>query len=72
MKIYVLEEYNTERVICISEDINMIRKKICDKNYFCPQYCDYPILIIWENGNIVEKTEGNDVLRKIAEEISKL
>lgn len=27
MKIYVLEEYNTGRTACISEDINMIRKK---------------------------------------------
>lgn len=37
MKIYVLEEYNTGRTACISEDINMIRKKMCDKTYFDPQ-----------------------------------
>lgn len=49
MKIYVLEEYNTGRTACISEDINMIRKKMCDKTYFDSQYNDYPILTIWEN-----------------------
>lgn len=27
MKIYVLEEYNTGRTVCISDDINMIRNK---------------------------------------------
>ena len=54
-KIYVLEEYNTGRVACISEDINMIRKKMCDKTYFDPQYNDYPILTIWENGDSIEK-----------------
>ena len=81
MKIYVLEEYNTGRVACISEDINMIRKKMCDKTYFDPQYNDYPILTIWENGDSIEKIEGGNVAigrvygssgRKIAEEINKL
>ena len=70
MKIYVLEEYNTGRVACISEDINMIRKKMCDKTYFDPQYNDYPILTIWENGDSIEKIEGGNVLKKIAEEIN--
>ena len=72
MKIYVLEEYNTGRVACISEDINMIRKKMRDKTYFDPQYNDYPILTIWENGDSIEKIEGGNVLKKIAEEINKL
>ena len=60
------------RVACISEDINMIRKKMCDKTYFDPQYNDYPILTIWENGDSIEKIEGGNVLKKIAEEINKL
>ena len=69
MKIYVLKEYNTGRTACVSEDINMIKKKICDKSYFNPQYNDYPILTIWENGSNIKRVEGGDVLRKIAEEI---
>lgn len=72
MKIYVLEEYNTGRTACISEDINMIRKKMCDKTYFDSQYNDYQILTIWENGDSIEKIEGCNVLKKIAEEINKL
>lgn len=50
----------------------MIRKKMCDKTYFDPQYNDYPILTIWENGDSIEKIEGGNVLKKIAEEINKL
>ena len=72
MKIYVLEEYNTGRTACISEDINMIRKKMCDKTYFDQQYNDFPFLTIWENGDSIEKIEGGNVLKKIAEEINKL
>lgn len=72
MKIYVLEEYNTWRTACISEDINMIRKKMCNKSYFDPQYNNYPILTILENGYSIEKIEGGNVLKKIAEEINKL
>lgn len=58
MKIYVLEEYNTGRTACISEDINMIRKQMRNKDFFDPEYNDYPILKIWENGVEVEKVEG--------------
>ena len=72
MKIYVLEECNTGRTACISEYINMIRKKKCNKSYFDPQYNDYPILTILENGDSIEKIEGGNVLKKIAEEINKL
>lgn len=50
----------------------MIRKKMCDNHYFDPQYNDYPILTIWENGSNIKRVEGGDVLRKIAEEINKL
>lgn len=58
MKIYVLEEYNTGRTACISEDINMIRKQMCNKDFFDPEYNDYPILKIWENG--VETERGKE------------
>ena len=44
MKIYVLEEYNTGRTACISENINIIRKSMCNKKYFDTRYNDYPIL----------------------------
>ena len=47
-------------------------KKIVDKTYFDPQYNDYPILTIWENGYSIEKIECGNVLKKIAEEINKL
>ena len=71
MKIYILEEYNTGRTACISEDINIIRKQMCNKDFFNPEYDDYPILTIWENGIEVEKIEGGDVLKKIAKELYK-
>lgn len=60
MKIYVLEEYNTERTICVSENIFMIKKQL--KNF---KYTDYAILKIWENGVEVEKIEGPDVFNSI-------
>ena len=69
MKIYILEEYNTGRTACISEDINMIRKQMCNKDFFNPEYNDYPILKIWENGVEIEKVEGGDVLKRIAMEL---
>ena len=45
---------------------------MCNKSYFDPQYNDYPILTILENGDSIEKIEGGNVLKKIAEEINKL
>lgn len=69
MKIYVLEEYNTGRTACISEDLHMIRKQLCNKDFFNPKYNDYPILKIWEDGVEIEKIEGNDVLKRLASEI---
>ena len=67
--IYILEEYNTGRTACISEDINIIRKQMRNKDFFNPEYNDYPILTIWENGIEVEKIEGGDVLKRIAKEL---
>lgn len=72
MKIFVLEEYNTQRVVCISEDILLIKKAMCNKEYFSTEYNDYPILTIWENGKQTDKIEGMDVLRKIAYEINNI
>lgn len=62
MKIYVLEEYNTGRTACISENVNIVRKQMCNKDFFSPEYNDLPILTIWENGIQIEKIEGGAVL----------
>jgi hypothetical protein len=70
MKIYVLEEYNTGRTACISENVNIVRKQMCNKEFFSPEYNDFPILTIWENGIQIEKIEGGAVLRRIAKEIA--
>lgn len=72
MKIFVLEEYNTQRTVCISEDILLIRKAMCNKEYFSTEYNDYPILTIWENGKQIDKIEGMNVLRRISDEVNKL
>ncbi len=70
MKIYVLEEYNTDRIVCISENILLIKKQLCNKEYFNTVYQDYPIMSVWDNGIQIEKFEGMDVLRKVAEIIN--
>jgi hypothetical protein len=70
MKIYVLEEYNTGRTACISENVNIVRKQMCNKEFFSPEYNDFPILTIWENGIQIEKIEGGAVLKRIAKEIA--
>lgn len=70
MKIYVLEEYNTGRTACISENVNIVRKQMCNKEFFSPEYNDFPILIIWENGIQIEKIDGGAVLKRIAKEIA--
>lgn len=70
MKIYVLKEYNTDRIVCISENILLIKKQLCNKEYFSTEYSDYPIMSVWDNGIQIEKFEGMDVLRKVAEVIN--
>lgn len=62
MKIYILEEYNTERTVCVSENINMIRHQLHNEEFFSPEYNDYPILKIWENGVEIKKLEGMDLI----------
>lgn len=71
MKIFVLEEYNTQRTMCISEDILLIKKAMCNKEYFSTKYNDYPILTILENGKQIYKMEGMNVLRRISDEVNK-
>lgn len=68
MKIYILsnENYDRNGTVCVSEDINMIRTSICED--FNIQH-DYPRLEIWENGKKISETTGNDVLRKVADEM---
>ena len=48
----------------------LIKKQMCNKEFFSPEYNDYPILIIWENGVQIEKAEGSNVLKKIATEMA--
>lgn len=72
MKIYMLKEYNTQRIACVSEDIHLIRKTMCDRKFFNPEYNDYPLLSIYENGMEVENVEGGEVLKRIAKEINNL
>ena len=71
MKIYVLKEYNTQRIACVSEDIKLIRKTMCDRKYFDGEY-DYPMLSIFENGGEIERVEGGEVLKLVAREINNL
>lgn len=71
MKIYVLlkRKYEENEIVCVSEDINEIRKSICedfDSNE------DDPELEIWNNGEMVYGTIGSDVLKLVAKEINQL
>lgn len=70
MSTEVDEEYNTGRTACISENVNIVRKQMCNKEFFSPEYNDFPILTIWENGIQIEKIEGGAVLKRIAKEIA--
>lgn len=70
MSTEVDEEYNTGRTACILENIHIVRKQMCNKEFFSPEYNDCPILIIWENGVQIEKAEGSNVLKKIATEMA--
>lgn len=69
MKIYVLstQEYDASENVCVSENIQDIRKSICED---LEQGFDYPELSIWENGELKYHTTGQEVLKKIAEEIN--
>ena len=69
MKIYILKEYNTERTFCVSENIHMIKKCLLNKYYFNREYNDYPILIIWENGEEIEHIYGNDVYKRVLNQL---
>ena len=71
MKIYVLSKqgYECSETVCVSENINKIRTSIC-KDFDAKE--DYPELEIWEDGKTTYGTSGNDVIKKIAEEINAL
>ncbi len=71
MKIYVLlkQDYDGSDTICVSEDINKIRTSICedfDSNE------DYPELEVWNNGEMIYRSTGSDVLKIITKEINAL
>lgn len=71
MKIYILskQRYEGSEAVCVSEDIYRICTSICtdfdDKE-------DYPELEIWEDGKMTYYTSGNDILKKISEELNNL
>ena len=69
MKIYVLLEayYEGSKTICVSEDIHKIRTSICE-NFNANG--ERPELEIWENGECIYNSNGNDVFKKIAGEIN--
>ena len=68
MKIYVLlkQDYDGSDTICVSEDINKIRTSICED--FDPNE-DYPELEVWNYGEMIYRSTGNDVLKMIASEM---
>lgn len=71
MKVYVLDEYNSCKEVCVTEDIKVIQKSLCDKKYFRVDN-SYPVLEIWEHGEKIEEVEGKEVLKRVAEEINRI
>ena len=63
MKIYVLsrQKYEGSDTVCVSENINKVRKSICEDFY--------PEFEIWEDGEIIYQTSGRDVLKAISKEM---
>lgn len=70
-RIYVLinQEGTFNRNVCVSDDIQKIRKSLC--NDF-DQETDFPVLEIWNDGKLQSKVEGNPVLKAIADEINNM
>lgn len=66
MKIYVLEEDNSEYTVCVSENIDLIKTQLCNKKHF--RYDTYPVLKIWENGIQIDEVGGLEVIKRIAKE----
>lgn len=68
MKLYVLskKECNGNETVCVSEDINKIRTSIC-KDFNAN--ADYLVFEVWEDGKIVYKTSGGNVLKAISKEM---
>ena len=71
MKIYILskQRYEGSETVCVSEDINKIRTSIC-KDFDAKKH--YPELEIWEDEKMTYYTSGNNVLKKISEELNNL
>ena len=65
MKIYVLlkQKYEGSDTVCVSENINKINTSICEDFY--------PEFEIWEDGEMIYQTSGNDVLKAISKEIDR-
>lgn len=63
MKIYVLlrQKYEGSDTVCVSENINKIRTNICEDFY--------PEFEIWEDGEMIYQTSGDDVLKAISKEM---
>lgn len=65
MKIYVLlrQKYEGSDTVYVSENINKIRTSICEDFY--------PEFEIWEDGEMIYQTSGDDALRAILKEMDR-
>lgn len=73
--IYILFDKNDvksswAKTKCVSEDIYLIRKHLCNSTLF-PSDTAHPILEIWQYGEQIAKYEGPDVLLAVARIITK-
>lgn len=65
MKIYVLlkQKYEGSDTVCGNENINKISTSICEDFY--------PEFEIWEDGEMIYQTSGDDVLKAISKEMDR-
>lgn len=65
MKIYVLikQKYEGSDTVCVSENINKISTSICEDFY--------SEFEIWEDGEMIYQTSGDDVLKAISKEMDR-
>lgn len=66
MRIYVLIEkiFNVSRVKLASSNIEDVKRKISE---MC-RFGEYPEFQIWENGQLIQVVEGDEVLKVIVQE----
>ena len=71
MRIYILSKkvFASNDNVCVSSDIQKIKKSICKD--FVPGE-DYPELEIWEDEKKIMTVEGGKVLHQIAKEMYQL